>query len=103
MEGGNRHIPHPRLEESTQQMTNRQELLSGNPTVRHNAHQCRHKESHHTLHGVEIAYLVAHPCTEQIGAHRDEISSPHSKLEEAHPYESEFHRFTKPIFKFNLK
>ena len=84
-------------------MTNRQELLSGNPTVRHNAHQCRHKESNHTLHGVEVAYLVAHPCTEQIGAHGDEISSPHGKLEEAHLYKSEFHRFTKPIFKFNLK
>jgi hypothetical protein len=43
------------------------------------------------LHGIEIANLIAHSGTEQIGSHRNEISAPHGKLEKTHPYQAELY------------
>ena len=76
-------------------MTDTHHLLSWNPTIGHNAYQCRHKDTRDALHGIKCTNVCTLIGISQITTHRSQVSSPHGKLQEVHNDQSYFqiHRF----------
>ena len=67
-----------------QEMAQAQHPLRLHILIGHDTHQCRHKDTHDTLDGIEPRDLVAKSCHSEIITHTGEISSPDCKLQEVH-------------------
>ena len=74
-----------------QQMAQPQQPLRRNPAVGNDTQHSRHKQGHNPLHGVKNSDMStqSHAC--QVRTHRSKIGPPHSKLQEVHDNQSQFH------------
>ena len=76
--------------ETRQQMAIAQESLRLDILIRHNTHQCRHEDRYYTLNGIEPRDFGTHSGLAEIVAHRGEIGSPNSELQEVHHCQAYF-------------